>query len=105
LHQKWIVAAHSSLGEAAAMYSPNRKRQIARKFGRQILQLRCERGLPRLAVVQRTGINWKRIRALEEGRQVARLDEVIELARLYGVDPIALVEKSTPTRTLRRVTH
>jgi hypothetical protein len=33
------------------------------------------------------------------------MDEVFTLARLYAVDPIALVEKSTPTRTLRRVTH
>lgn len=82
------------------------KRRIARKFGRQILQRRFERGLPRLTVVQRTGINWKRIRALEEGRQFARLDEVVALARLYGVDPIEMVEKSTrPSRTVRRVTR
>jgi len=81
------------------------KRRIARKFGRQILQLRREREFPRLTVVWRTGINWKRIRALEEGRQVARLDEVIALARLYGVDPIAMVEKSTRTRTLRRAAY
>jgi len=87
------------------MYSANRKRQIARKFGRQILRLRHDSGLPRLAVVQRTGINWKRIRALEEGRQVARLDEIFVLARLYVVDPIALIEKSVPTRTLRPLTR
>jgi hypothetical protein len=87
------------------MYSANRKPITARKFGRQILQLRCETGLPRLAEVQRTGINWKRIRALEEGRPVARLDEVIALARLCGVDPIALFKKSTSTSPLRGVSH
>jgi len=87
------------------MNSQQLKRQIARKFGRQILQRRCERGLPRLTVVQHTGINWKRIRALEEGRQVARVDEVVALAKLYGVDPVALVERSIPSRSLRRVSN
>jgi len=31
--------------------------------------LRLKHQLSRLAVVERAGINWKRIRALEEGRQ------------------------------------
>lgn len=60
-------------------------RQIAEDFGRRIVALRLKRKLPRVAVVKRTGINWKRIRALEEGWQVAALDEVAKLAALYRV--------------------
>lgn len=66
-------------------------RQIAQRLRRCLVTLRLERKLSRLAVVHRTGINWKRIRALEEGSQVACLDEVVKLARVYGVGNCELI--------------
>jgi len=61
------------------------ERAIAEAFGREIVALRLKHQLSRLVVVQRTGINWKRIRGLEEGRQAPCLHEVVKLASLYGV--------------------
>ena len=61
-------------------------RQITQDFGQTILALRLAQRLPRLTVVERTGINWKRLRALEEGWQVAALDEVVRIAELYRVN-------------------
>jgi hypothetical protein len=60
--------------------------RIAADFGRCILALRLECKLPRSIVVAQTGINWKRLRALEEGWQVAALDEVAKLVAVYGVN-------------------
>jgi hypothetical protein len=61
------------------------ERAIAEAFAKRIVALRIKHQLSRLIVVQRTGINWKRIRALEEGRQVANLADVAKLAGLYRV--------------------
>jgi hypothetical protein len=61
------------------------ERSIAEAFGRRNVALRLTRRLSRLVVVERTGINWKRFRALEEARQTPCLHEVVKLAALYGV--------------------
>lgn len=61
------------------------ERSIAEAFGPRIVALRLKHQLSRLVVVERSGINWKRLRGLEEGRQVACLHEVVKLAALYGV--------------------
>ena len=61
------------------------ERAIAEAFARKIVALRLKHQLSRLVVVQRTGINWKRIRALEEGRAAPGLHEVVKLAALYGM--------------------
>ena len=61
------------------------ERSIAEAFGRRIVALRLKHKLSRLVVVERTGINWKRIRALEEGRQAPCVHEVVKLAGFYGV--------------------
>ena len=60
-------------------------RQIARSQARRILSLRLEHRLSRLVVVERTGINWKRIRSIEEGSTVAGLDELAKLASVFSV--------------------
>ena len=49
------------------------------------MPLRLEHRLSRVAVVERTGINWKRIRNIEEGSTVACLDELVQLASLFSV--------------------
>lgn len=59
-------------------------RQIARSQARRILALRLEHRLSRLVVVDRTQINWKRIRSIEEGSTVACLDELVKLASLFS---------------------
>ena len=68
------------------------ERAIAEEFGRLIVELRLKSGLSRLVVVQRSGINWKRIRGLEEGRQAPCLHEILKLATLYGVGCGRLIE-------------
>jgi hypothetical protein len=68
-------------------------RQIARSQARRILALRLQHRLSRVVVVERTGINWKRIRGMEEGSTVACLDELVKLASLYSVQPIKLIQE------------
>ena len=68
-------------------------RQIAQAQARCIVALRLKRKLPRVAVVERTGINWKRIRGIEEGSQVACLDELVKLAGLFRISPIKLIRQ------------
>jgi hypothetical protein len=69
-------------------------RQIAEDFGRTIVALRVARKLPRVAVVERTGINWKRLRALDDGWQVATLDECVRLADIYEVSRKGLLAQT-----------
>jgi len=71
-------------------------RRIAQSQARCILSLRLEHRLSRVVVVERTGINWKRIRAIEEGSTVACLDELAKLASLYSVRPIKLIQEIMP---------
>lgn len=68
-------------------------RQIAREQARLILALRLGQGFSRLAVVKRTGINWKRIRGFEQGDHVASLDELVKLAIVFSVRPLTLMRK------------
>ena len=68
-------------------------RQIAQSQARRILALRLEHRLSRVVVVERTGINWKRIRNIEEGSTVACLNELVKLASLYSVPPIKLIQE------------
>jgi hypothetical protein len=68
-------------------------RQIAQSQARRILALRLEHRLSRVVVVERTGINWKRIRNIEEGLTVACLDELAKLASLFSVPPMKLIQK------------
>jgi hypothetical protein len=68
-------------------------RRIAQSQARRILSLRLEHRLSRVVVVERTGINWKRIRGLEEGSRVACLDELAKLASLYSVRPMKLIQQ------------
>jgi transcriptional regulator with XRE-family HTH domain len=69
------------------------ERSIAEAFGRRIVALRLKHELSRLVVVERTGINWKRIRALEEGRAAPGLHEVVKLAAIYGTRRAALLRR------------
>jgi hypothetical protein len=68
-------------------------RQIAQSQARCILALRLKHRLSRVAVVERTGVNWKRIRSIEEGSTVACLDELVKLASLFSVRPIRLIQE------------
>ena len=68
-------------------------RQIARSQARRILALRLEHRLSRVAVVERSRINWKRIRCIEEGSAVACLDEIVKLASVFSVRPIKLIQE------------
>lgn len=68
-------------------------RQIAQSQARRILALRLEHRLSRVVVVERTRINWKRIRSIEEGSTVACLDELVKLASLFSVPPIELIQE------------
>ena len=68
-------------------------RQIARSQAQRMLTLRRKHRLSRVVVVERTGINWKRIRAIEEGSTVVCLDEVVKLASLYSVQSIKLIQE------------
>ena len=68
-------------------------RQIARSQAQRMLTLRLKHRLSRMVVVERTGINWKRIRALEEGSTVVCLDEIVKLASLYSVQSIKLIQE------------
>lgn len=67
------------------------ERAIAEAFGREIVALRLQHGLSRLQVVERSGLNWKRIRGLEEGRQAPCLHEIVKLAALYGTTHDSLI--------------
>lgn len=74
-------------------------RQIAQSQARRILALRLEHRLSRVVVVDRTGINWKRIRGIEEGSTVACLDELAKLASLFSVRPMKLIQEiMSPTK-------
>lgn len=68
-------------------------RQIAQSQAHRMSALRLEHRLSRVVVVERTGINWKRIRGIEEGSTVVCLDEVVKLACLYSVRPIELIQE------------
>jgi ribosome-binding protein aMBF1 (putative translation factor) len=61
------------------------ERAIAESFGHLIVALRIKQKQSRHVVVQRVGINWKRIRQLEEGTVIVCLHEVVKLAKLYHV--------------------
>lgn len=75
-------------------------RQIAQSQARRILALRLEHRLSRVVVVERTRINWKRIRSIEEGSSVACLDELVKLASLFSIRPIKLIQEiMSPKRT------
>ncbi len=74
------------------------KRQIAEEFARRIVRLRLDARLSRLVVVQRTGINWKKLCALEEGVMLARLDDVVKLAIAYRVDASKLLSAALSGR-------
>ena len=64
-----------------------------------MLALRLKHRLSRVVVVERTGINWKRIRAIEEGSTVVCLDEIVKPASLYSVPPIKLIQEiMSPTK-------
>ena len=67
-------------------------RRIARSQAHRVLALRLKRRLSRVFIVERTGINWKRIRAIEEGSTVVCLDEIVKLASLYPMPPIRLIQ-------------
>lgn len=67
-------------------------RQIAQSQARRILALRLGHRLSRVVIVERTRINWKRIRSIEEGSTVACLDELVKLASLFSVRPIKLIQ-------------
>lgn len=91
---------HSSMGMhtykppvAVRLPEDRLTRRIAQRQARRILALRLGRRLSRLSVVGRTGINWKRIRALEEGSSVACIDEVMKLAALFSIHPITLIRE------------
>ena len=78
-------------------------RRIAKSQARHILWLRLEHRLSRVAVVERTRINWKRIRSIEEGSAVACLDELVKLASLFSVRPIKLIQEiMSPKGTSRK---
>src|SRR5215469_7239890 len=84
-------------------------RRVARGQARCVLALRLERRLSRLFVVKQTGINWKRIRGLEEGAHVACLDELVKLAALFSIRPLTLIrevmaygEKDVNNKTRKR---
>lgn len=68
-------------------------RVILQSQARSILAQRLKHRLPRIAVVERTGIYWKRVRGIEEGSIVARLDELVKLASLFSVQPIKLIRE------------
>jgi hypothetical protein len=57
------------------------------------LSLRLDHRLSRVVVVERTGLNSKRIRHLEEGSAVACLHELAKLASLYSVRPMNLIQE------------
>src|SRR5665213_1473350 len=67
-------------------------RTVAALVGSRLAALRMDRGLPRYVVAQRTGIHAMRITKLEEGSSVARLDEIVKLARVYGADRALVLE-------------
>lgn len=77
-------------------------RQIAQAQARCILALRLHHRLSRVVVVDRTGINWKRVRGIEEGSQVACLDELVKLATLFSISPIKLIREIMPLKPKRR---
>lgn len=68
-------------------------RQIAKSQAQRLLVLRLKHRLPRLALVERTGINWKRIRGIEEGSQIASLDEIVKLAKAFSISPMKLIRE------------
>lgn len=68
-------------------------RRIAQSQAHCILALRLDHRLSRVTVVERTRINWKRIRSIEEGSTVACLDELVKLASLFSVRPIKLIQE------------
>jgi len=81
-------------------------RKIAQSQARRILALRLEYRLSRVVVVERTRINWKRIRSIEEGSTVVCLDELVKLASLFSIQPIKLVQeilsvKGAPRKQVR----
>ena len=67
-------------------------RAIAESFGRLIVAQRTRQNLARRVVVQRLGISNKRVRQLEKGGAIVRLDEVVKLAHLYGVNHARLLK-------------
>jgi hypothetical protein len=81
-------------------------RKIAQSQARRILALRLEHRMSRVVVVERTRINWKRIRSIEEGSTVACLDELVRLAWLFSMQPKKLIQeilsvKGAPRKQVR----
>lgn len=66
-------------------------RQIAQAQASRLLSLRLQHRLSRVVAVESTGINWKRIRSIEESSQIASLDAIAKLAALFEVDPPRLI--------------
>lgn len=81
-------------------------RSIAEEFGRRILALRLDARISRRVVEQRTRIDWKRVRMMEEGWSIPTLVQVVRLAELYGVATADLLDgllgKRVKKSTLRR---
>jgi hypothetical protein len=55
-----------------------------------------------VVVVERTRINWKRIRSIEEGSTVASLDELVKLASLFSIRPIKLIQEILSVKEIPR---
>ena len=69
-------------------------RALAESFGRLIVALRTEEKLARRIVCQQLEINGKRMKQLEEGTVIPRLDEVVKLAHLYEVSYASLLKET-----------
>lgn len=69
------------------------KIRIAKAFGARIVPLRIDAKLSRRQVALRTGIEWSRVRKLEEGRSVPSLVDVVRFAELYQVKPGELLDE------------
>jgi transcriptional regulator with XRE-family HTH domain len=66
-------------------------REVARRFGENLIELRGGVGLSQSSTAERAGLHRSEIALLERGLRVARLDTVVKLAGAVEVAPCELL--------------
>lgn len=61
------------------------------EVGRNIRQLRDERGWSQEELARRSGCSWRAVQRWERGHAQPRWDSLTQLAEGFGVDPMTLV--------------
>src|SRR5215207_2220073 len=69
--------------------------ELSTVLARNVLRLRNQRGMTQRELARALGVSQPRIAEIEGARTTARIDTVVKLAAVFGVEPWTLLKRRT----------